>query len=218
MSTSPPAEYVLFVHGVGGSPLTWEHQVSRLPADLPARAPWLRGLRPGGAEEFDVRDAAGDLATALQLEGVSRAALVGHALGGLVAVQTAIDHPELVSHLVLLGTQPAASRGGRRLQRWALALVPKRRFSDAGVDKAKVRDALRAGGPLDASTRFGDVRAPTFVVVGSRARADVAAGRLLASAIPDAHLEIVDGAGHDVMSERPDEVNALVYGFLGHGA
>jgi pimeloyl-ACP methyl ester carboxylesterase len=41
---------------------------------------------------------------------VPRAAVLGWSMGGFVAQRLAIDHPELVSHLILAGTNP----GGRR--------------------------------------------------------------------------------------------------------
>lgn len=218
MPQTDPARFLMFVHGLGGSPLTWENQVSKLPADLPAHAPWLRGLRPGGTESFDVQAAAGDLLMALQLEGVGQAALVGHELGALVALQAAAQAPDVVSHLVLISGQAPPTKAALRAQRFALSFVSRRRLADAGLSKERLREALGSGGMLDGLADPADVVAPTLVVAGSRDRAGMRGAQALAAGIPDARLEVVEGAGAAPMAQAPQEVNRLVYDFLGHGA
>ena len=65
------------------------------------------GLVPGTIEQM-----ATDAALFLEALGVTRADLVGHSMGGLVAQELAIQHPGLVRRLVLVGTGP---RGGERI-------------------------------------------------------------------------------------------------------
>lgn len=213
--TTQPAAYVMFLHGVGGSPLSWEEQVAKLPPDLPARAPWLRGLRPGSAESFALADAAADVLMTAQLEGAASVALVGHSLGAMVALQCALDAPELVSHLVLVAGQARPPKAAMTLQRWALALVPARRLADQGVSKDKLMEALRDGGQFDATGSLSQVACPTLVVCGARDRVNLPASKLFAAQIPGARLEIVP-AGHDVMREATQEFNGVLFDFLGH--
>lgn len=215
-SAPEPARHVTFLHGLGGSPMSWEEQVAKLPPQLPARAPWLRGLRPGSQEEFTLADAAADVLMNRQLDGVSTGALVGHALGAMVALQCALDDPQAVSHLVLVAGPARPPKSAMRLQRMALRLVPKRRLAAQGVSKDKLVLALRDDGRFDAQGSVGQVRCPTLVVCGDRDRASLPASRHLAAAVPGARLEIVDRAGHDVMRESTPAFNALLYDFLGH--
>ncbi len=57
---------------------------------------------------------------------------------------------------------------------------------------------------------------PTLVVVGSRDLiTPPRAARRIAAAIPGAELHVIPGAGHQLMMERPDELNALLAGLLG---
>lgn len=131
-----PAQYVTFLHGVGGSPLSWEEQVSKLPPQLPARAPWLRGMRPGSHEEFSLAAAAADIRLSLKLDGVNEGAIVGHSLGAMVALQCAIEDPESVSHLVLVAGQARPSASLLRTQRWLLRFTPARRLAAQGVSRS----------------------------------------------------------------------------------
>lgn len=210
-----PASHVTFLHGLGGSPLSWEEQVAKLPPELPARAPWLRGLRPGGSERFTLADASADVLLNRQLDGVSTGALVGHSLGAMVALQCALDDPESVSHLVLVAGQARPPKSVLSLQRVALRFVPSRRLAAQGVSKDKLLQALADGSHFDAQGSLGQVRCPTLVVCGARDRANLPASRHIAAAVPGSRLEIVEGAGHDVMREATPAFNALLYDFLG---
>jgi proline iminopeptidase len=64
--------------------------------------------------------------------------------------------------------------------------------------------------------RLGEIQVPTLVLAGRddfqfppEHQAALAAG------IPNAHLEIIERAGHNAPTERPDEVIQAVRGFLG---
>lgn len=216
MQTSQPARHVTFLHGLGGSPLSWEEQVAKLPSDLPAVAPWLKGMRPGGNDTFSLAGAVGDVLLNRQLDGVSTGAIVGHSLGAMVALQCAMDDPDSVSHLVLVAGQVRPPKSVMRLQRAMLAFVPARRLAAQGVSKANLKQALNDAGQFDAAGSLDQIRCPTLVVVGARDRVNLPASKLIAATVPGARLELIDGAGHDVMRENTPAFNELLYDFLGH--
>jgi pimeloyl-ACP methyl ester carboxylesterase len=73
-----------------------------------------------------------------------------------------------------------------------------------------------AGGAHDAMARLGEIRVPTLVVHGTADNVvDMGNARLLADAIDGARLELLEGVGHLLPWERPQEFTALVEGFLG---
>ena len=54
-------------------------------------------------------------------------------------------------------------------------------------------------------------KTPSLVLVGSRdLLTPVFAARRIASFLPDARLEVLEGAGHQLMQERPYEVARLL--------
>ena len=211
-----PARYVTFLHGLGGSPLAWENQVAGLPASVRARAPWLRGLRPGGNESFDVAAASADVLLNLELEGVGPSAVVGHSLGAMVALQMAIDAPHAVSHLVIVTGQVRPPKSVMRAQRLAFKMIPAKQFAKSGVSKAKMREAMLAVEGFDASDDLASVSVPTLVVVGERDRVNGPAAQLMVDSIPGASLVVVPGAGHDVMRDSSSAFNDALWRFLGH--
>ncbi|HET7311505.1 MAG TPA: alpha/beta hydrolase [Mycobacteriales bacterium] len=94
---------VVLLHGLASQRRFWNLVVPSL-AGLPVLAVDQRGHggsdRP--ADGYDVGDAAGDLASALDAIGWSRAVVVGHSWGGAVAASFAAAHPERVLSVVCL--------------------------------------------------------------------------------------------------------------------
>lgn len=78
---------------------------------------------------------------------------------------------------------------------------------------------FRACDRFDAMGRLGELRIPTLVLAGSADQlTPVKYARFLAERIPNAHLAVIQGAGHMVMMERPAEVAKAVQDFLRPGA
>ena len=99
----PVAHTLLAIHGITSSHLAWPFLVARLPG-VRVIAPDLRGR---GASR-DVEGPAGmaahadDVAAVLDALGVERVPVVGHSMGGFVAVVLADRHPSRVSRLLLV--------------------------------------------------------------------------------------------------------------------
>src|SRR6476620_6174808 len=132
---------VVLLHGIGSNSLTWEPVGSAL-----AKAHDDYSL---GAFASGVRDL-------LQLLGIERATIVGHSLGGGVAMQLAYQHPELCERLVLVSSgglghsvSPLLRAAALPGAEWVLPLIA----GAAGGVGAKVgpvlsRVGLRAGNDM----------------------------------------------------------------------
>jgi pimeloyl-ACP methyl ester carboxylesterase len=115
-------EPLVLVHGLGGSAANW---VALVPLLLPGRRLLVPEL-PGHGDSEPLPAApslnayADRLALLLEREGLAPAAVVGHSLGGAIALRLAIRRPELVSALVLAGAAGISS--GHRRARYALTV------------------------------------------------------------------------------------------------
>src|SRR3989454_12141510 len=100
---------IVLIHGITGSSLTWEDVIEPLAERYTVVAPDLLGhgesAKPRG--DYSLGAYASGIRDLLAALGHSRATVVGHSLGGGIAMQMAYQFPERVERLVLV------SSGGR---------------------------------------------------------------------------------------------------------
>lgn len=208
---------LMFVHGLLSTPLDFEDQVSAMPDHLQGAAPWLRGARPGAkGETFDLVSAAADLAMTIELSGAPRTTLVGVGEGALVSLDVALSRPELPVELVLLGPGLAAAVGAGA-QRRLTSLIPRRVLAARGVDKRRALQGLDALADVDLWGRLPDLRTRVLLLVGEKDRAGRAAAEAFTrqAGAADVETSVIPKAGASPHTQRPEEVNAALYGFLG---
>ena len=97
---------VLCVQGVGVAGSGWDPQVAALASRYRVLAFDNRGVgaTPRGTAPLSIERMAADLRAILDAEGIDRAHLVGHSMGGLIALAAALDAPARVRSLALLCT------------------------------------------------------------------------------------------------------------------
>jgi pimeloyl-ACP methyl ester carboxylesterase len=230
-------EVVLLLHGNVASARWWLPTIERLPAGLRAVAPDMRGYglcaMPG--EGYTVALRAADLRAFVAALGLDRIHLVGHSLGGAVALQFAIETPAPLRSLTLLDPAPIEGRitppqvydaipallANRALFAQALRLVaPAGPFGDAWerlVDDGLMTDPAAWKGAADTLATWNVecevavLRLPTLLVWGA---GDTVVGRdsaeRAARAIPGCRLVVLEGVGHSPNVERPDEFAQLL--------
>jgi 3-oxoadipate enol-lactonase len=174
---------------------------------------------PGPYSRDDLADDAIAVLDRLEIE---RAVLVGHSMGGIMAMTAALSHPERVAGLVLIGTTSQASG---RAASWYT------KIADAGVADGidgltrtiygPDADRVVSGDPvgiaevtrtlaqlhLDPLTpHLGAVPCPALLVVGEHDPLGARATEICARGLPDATVEFVDGVGHWVHVQAPDRI------------
>ncbi|HKT83290.1 MAG TPA: alpha/beta fold hydrolase [Solirubrobacterales bacterium] len=97
---------LLLVHGIAGSCENWRDVVEPLARRHTVIAPDLpgHGASPGGSGDYSLGNLAAGLRDLLLVLGHERATLVGHSLGGGIAMQFAYQFPEMVERLVLVSS------------------------------------------------------------------------------------------------------------------
>lgn len=232
---------VAFVHGSGGSALSWWQQIPHFAARHRVVAFDHRGFGRSTCppEALEPRHFADDLAAILDTAGVARAALVCQSMGGWTGLPFALAHPERTAALVLAGTpggvvtkriqrdsaevpQRAAERGflGMALARAFLERNPARAFLYERIGSLNPPATLGTVLPKLVALRVGPTqlagfRVPTLVVVGTEDSFFSVEGlREVADAIPGARLQVLPGAGHSAYFEEPDVFNGLVESFF----
>ncbi len=176
----------------------------------------------------------------LEAAGAKAARIVGHSMGSLVALETAARHSAKVTGLGLIATAAAmrvsddllgaakadehaavdmiaiwgegyrATLGGSQAPGlWMLGGTE--RLLERAQPGAIFADLSACNAYADALSAAAKVNVPAIVVQGSRDLMTPAkGGKALAAAIPNCRVVLIEGAGHMLMSERPDEVLAAL--------
>ena len=209
-------------------PGTTPGQLSILAPDLPGFGATPVPTEPWGSAEYAVA-VARLLEDAQGPQPGAGLVVVGHSLGGRVAVRLAAARPELVRSLVLTGA-PLVPRAGRvrrppAAYRVARAMHRAHLVGDARMDRARQRygsaDYRAAQGVMRdvlvrlVNERYDDalaaLRCPVELVWGDDdADVPVESARALAAAIPQAHLTLCPGAGHLLPLTAPAELRGAV--------
>ncbi len=124
---------MVLLHGFPETGHMWRRVAPALADRFTVVAPDLRGYgdsdRP--ATGYDKRSMAADIAEVIQTLGLGPVVLVGHDRGARVAHRFALDHPSLLTHLVLLDIAPTYDvfermdqHGARARWHWLFHLVP----------------------------------------------------------------------------------------------
>jgi pimeloyl-ACP methyl ester carboxylesterase len=97
---------LLLVHGMGGGYENWREVIEPLARRHTVVAPDLpgHGASPPGNGDYSIGALAAGLRDLLLALGHQRATLVGHSLGGGIAMQLAYQFPELAERLVLVSS------------------------------------------------------------------------------------------------------------------
>jgi pimeloyl-ACP methyl ester carboxylesterase len=242
----PSLPAIVFIHGAAMDHSVWQwqsrylahHGYSVLAVDLPAHG------RSPGAMRTSI-EALGEWTSALiEATGLETVSLVGHSMGSLVALETALRDPKRVAKLALLATAAPMPVGDA-------FLAAARDDSPAAFDMATVwshaRQAQLTQSPLPGisllgvgrqlngrakpSVQHADLQAcnayrpspeairalqvPTLVVAGRRDQmTQWKAGQALAAQIPGAKLVTLE-SGHAMMSEAPRPTLDALRSFLG---
>ena len=96
---APP---LVLVHGMAGDRHEWDRLIPTLPADLAILRYDLRGFGASAAREGLLYSHTDDLLAMLDALEIDRAPLLGLSMGGGVALNFALSHPQRVSRLILI--------------------------------------------------------------------------------------------------------------------
>lgn len=167
-------------------------------------------------------------------EDAGSVAVVGHSMGGQIALQLAHDHPSLVDGVVVVASGARIMVPQRSVDGIRTAFAEQcERFVGACYlvpnpdDVARDLDTMRAVGAdsilrdyaavdaWDGRPLLAAIRQPALVISGEDdAVTPPGLGQALAEALPNAIGAIVPGARHFVMLEQHESVNLLIAGFL----
>lgn len=222
-------DVLLLLHGLSGSSRWWARNVDDLARRNRVLVPDLIGFgRSRAATRLPNLSELADLILAwLTHLGIHRLSLIGHSMGGQIAVHVVTRAVDRFDRLVLADAAgiPRAITPGA-VARFATEIAPIWRWGDPSFLPVIAGDALSAGPRvLLAATRnilrddvrplLPEITIPTLIIWGDRDTLvplrDAWEFRRL---IPDSQLAVLRGAAHNSMVDRPADFNRIVQRFL----
>jgi len=237
---------VVFIHGAEHDHCVWvlqsrylaHHGRSVLAVDLPGHG------RSAGPPLTSVEALADWIVTLMNAAGAPKAALVGHSMGSLIAVECAARHPQRISKIALVGTafpmhvapelldatrdaEPLAQDMVNIWSHSSYAQYPSNPGPGFWVMGENLRlmqrqkpgvmhvDFAACNAYANGVQAAGKVACPALLVLGKRdIMTPPRATAELAAALRDARVVEISGSGHALMAEKPDEVLDALAAFL----
>jgi len=164
-------------------------------------------------EPYPIELMAGDAIAVLDAAGIQRASVLGYSMGGKIALQLALTHPERVDKLVLIATAAHSVRTWRR--NMLVAISPHLRIGPKPRQPVFAFKHQRAASEgYDARERLDSVRVPTLILHGRTDRiCPPALAEELHNAIRTSRLQWYDG-GHLRPMLKPQPIVEAIRAFL----
>ncbi|MDE7231826.1 MAG: alpha/beta hydrolase [Lachnospiraceae bacterium] len=200
----------IFVHGLGQTPDSWAKTIAHtktgeysvcidLPEILQGKKVTYQNLYAAFSDVCNKYD------TPVNLCGLS--------LGGVLALNYTIDHPEKVRSLVLIATPYKMPRHLLQFQNMLFRFMPKSMFQQMGFSKRDFLQLCKTMMSLDFSDFLSKISCPALVICGEKDKANKSASVKLADILNNAEFSVLKGIGHEVNTEAPEQLAAVLCRF-----
>jgi pimeloyl-ACP methyl ester carboxylesterase len=236
---------VVFIHGLGSSTRDWESQLDFFSQFYKVIVFDLRGhgrsAKPSGS--YSIKQFAEDTAALINFLKLGSVDIVGISLGGMVALQLAVDFPKLVRHLIIancnveyqlhslkeygefyfrvfviwvLGMKGLAKVLGKRLFPEEGQVILRETFIKRWGENS-VRAYLASFYAIvgwSVKRHLASMKMPILVIASEWDYLSVDVKEQYVKEMPNAELVVVYGSRHAVSVDNPDEFNGIIKQFL----
>ena len=190
----------IFVHGSGHKATSWEKTISYMTNNEDIVCPNLSSILEGKEARYE------NLYSSFvkycnEFDGQIH--LCGLSLGGILALNFALDFPQKVKTLVLIGTPYKVPKVAFSFQNIIFRFLPKSIFETMAFDKKNTFALGDTMKNLDFSDRVKNIKCPTLILCGKKDSANMKSADYLSQSIRSAELKIIENTGHVVNEENP---------------
>jgi pimeloyl-ACP methyl ester carboxylesterase len=237
---------LLFIHGLGSCREDWEYQAAEFARAYRVICFDLRGHgasdKPAGP--YSIQMFADDAAALLRELGIGHAHVVGISMGGAVAFQLTLDHPQLVQTLTVVNSGPEAvvRHWKEKLGVWLRGVIvrkkgvarlakaigprlfpqPENQSVRAAFEERLARNekepylhAFYALIGWSVMDRIGDIQCPVYVITADCDYTPLSFKKAYVAKLRNAKLEVIRDSRHALPMEKPAAFNAALGRFLG---
>lgn len=188
----------IFLHGLGQDSSSWDKTISSLTESIHTVCPnYLQILNNKNVTYENLYNAfcefCQSLSTPLNLCGLS--------LGGVLALNYAVDHPKKVQSLVLIGAQYKMPINLLKFQNILFRFMPETSFKNMGFKKRDFIQLTNSMTQLNFTNNLKNISCPTLVLCGEKDSANKKASIDLANNISNAKLHLIPNVSHEINVE-----------------
>jgi pimeloyl-ACP methyl ester carboxylesterase len=216
---------LLFLHGTGCDSSDWKSVIEQLPHHQRHITLDFRGHGQSSVptKPFTLANLADDVLHLINAIGIQEAILVGHSLGGMVAMEAARCSPCIVGLVLFEGWTSLSSAGsafdtGRfygSLSQTEITNIQRKAGETRNRFKPNVWDSFWASvKEFDAYTYLEQACIPIYEVFGEMGRNELTEQRLRIPSNPNIQVIWVPNAGHYLPQECPEEVGEIYINFV----
>lgn len=200
----------IFIHGSGHKGASWNETLSYMKDNKDILYPDLSSILNGKeASYYNLYSTFSEYCN----KSDGKINLCGISLGGILALNYALDFPDKVQSLVLIGTPHKVPKIMFSIQNVIFKFLPQSVFESMAFNK---KDTFILGNTmkkLDFSNKVQKINCPTLVVCGEKDNASIKSAYYLSENIKNAKLKIIKNTGHVVNEENPKELAEILNEF-----
>ena len=184
---------LIFLHGLGQNPSSWNETLSFLPQCIKAHCPDLLNLCEDKTYEkiyLAFENYVDDFLNPINLCGIS--------LGAVLALNYTLNHADKVSSLVLIAPQYKMPKLLLRFQNIVFHIMPDSLISKDGIAKQDIIQLTNSMRFLDFEQELKSVACSTLIICGQKDTANIKAAKKMANLISNAKLYLIDKSGHEI--------------------
>ncbi len=192
----------IFIHGLGQTPFSWEKTMDNMTVQSDKATPDLFAMLKKRDSNYTnlysaFSEFCDEFAGLLDICGIS--------LGGVLALQYGIEHPQRVHSLVLIGTQYKVPKMLLAFQNLIFRCMPQSMFEQIGLGKSQFIELSRSMTELNYSDSLQKISCPVLVLCGEKDKANMKASKELAE-LCHGKFVMIENAGHEVNVDKPEEL------------
>lgn len=197
----------IFIHGSGHKGSSWNEVVKRMKNKDSILCPDLSTILSGKEASYShLYSSFVEYCNGIE----GKIDLCGLSLGGILALNYAIEYPGKVKSLVLIGTPHKVPKLMFSIQNLIFRLLPKSTFKGMAFNK---KDTFILGNTmqeLDFSNNVQVINCPTLIICGEKDKANMKSAHFLSENIKGSELRIIKETGHVVNEENPKELARIL--------
>ena len=200
----------IFIHGSGHKATSWKKTIENIKNNNDVLCPELSSILNGKKATYNNLYSS-FVKCCNNIDG--KIDLCGLSLGGILALNYALDFPNKLNSLILIGTPHKVPKFMFSIQNVIFKFLPKSLFETMAFNKKDTFILGNSMKKIDFSNRVSKIKCSTLIICGEKDNANIKSAYYLSEHIKDSKLKIIKNTGHIVNEENPKELSMLINNF-----